>query len=205
MGNFQPQLNSWQETMKGCARHALVAGIIAAASGIAAPVARADETCLSPYTAALIKGQEAYLHVWTLGEKGVGDESDKLVTIDADPKSKTYGTVINGVSVGGRGEAHHMGFTDDRKYLWAGRLDDSNIFIFDVGTDPSKPRLVNTIADLPGKTGFIGPHTFYAIPGRIVVGALSNDKTRDGVTGLAVYNNKGEFLSARSIPTDNGG
>jgi len=28
---------------------------------------------------------------------------------------------------------------------------------------------------------------------------------RDGVTGLAVYNNKGEFLSAHPIPTDNGG
>ena len=42
---------------------------------------------------------------------------------------------MSSVSVGGRGEAHHMGFTDDRKYLWAGRLDDSNIFIFDVGTD----------------------------------------------------------------------
>ena len=62
--------------------------------GLAVPVARADETCLSPYTAALIKGQEAYLHVWTLGEKGLGDESDKLVTIDTDPKSKTYGKVI---------------------------------------------------------------------------------------------------------------
>ena len=190
--------------MNSSARYALMAAIIAAACSIAAPVARADETCLSPYTAALIKGQEAYLHVWTLGEKGVGDESDKLVTIDADPKSKTYGTVINSVSVGGRGEAHHMGFTDDRKYLWAGRLDDSKIFVFDVGTEPSKPRLVNTIADLPGKTGFIGPHTFYAIPGRMVIGSLSNDKTRDGVTGLAVYNNKGEFLSVHPIPIDKG-
>src|ERR1700736_1691758 len=194
MGNFQPQLNSWQETMNRTARYALMAAIVAAALGIAAPVARADETCLSPYTAALIKGQEAYLHVWTLGEKGVGDESDKLVTIDADPKSKTYGTVISSVSVGGRGEAHHMGFTDDSK-----------IFVFDVGTDPSKPGLVNTITDLPGKTGFVGPHTFYAIPGRMVVGALSNNKTRDGVTGLAVYNNKGEFLSAHPIPAGNGG
>jgi selenium-binding protein 1 len=193
------------ERLKGCGQYALMAGIVAAALGIAAPVARADETCLSPYTAALIKGQEAYLHVWTLGEKGLGDESDKLVTIDADPKSKTYGTVINSVSLGGRGEAHHMGFTDDRKYLWAGRLDDSKIFVFDVGTDPSKPRLINTISDFGEKTGFVGPHVFYAIPGRMVVGALSNNKTRDGVTGLAVYNNKGEFLSAHPIPTDNGG
>ena len=125
--------------MNRSVRTVLVAGMIAATLGIAAP-ALADETCLSPYTASLIKGQEAYLHVWTLGEKGVGDESDKLVTIGADPKSKTYGKVISSVSVGGRGEAHHMGFTDDRKYLWAGRLDDSKIFVFDTGTRslPSK-------------------------------------------------------------------
>lgn len=29
-----------------------------------------------------------------------------------------------------------MGFTDDRKYLWAGGLDDSRIYVFDVGTHP---------------------------------------------------------------------
>jgi selenium-binding protein 1 len=191
--------------MKSCVGLACVAALISTAGGIVAPPTRADETCLSPYTAALIKGQEAYLHVWTLGEKGLGDESDKLVTIGADPKSSNYGKVISSISVGGRGEAHHMGFTDDRKYLWAGRLDDSKIFIFDVGADPSHPALVNTITDLPGKTGYIGPHTFYAIPGRMVIGTLSNDKTRDGVTGIAVYSNKGEFLSAHPIPTDNGG
>ena len=108
----------------------------------------------------LIKGQEQYLHVWTLGEKGVGDESDKLVTIDVIPGSQTYGKVIHTLSVGGRGEAHHMGFTDDRKYLWTGRLDDSKIFIFDVGTDPGKPALVRTIDNLAEATGYVGPHRF---------------------------------------------
>ncbi len=184
------------------ARIAAVTGALALA--IAPHTARSDETCLSPYMASLVKGQEAYLHIWTLGEKGLGDESDKLVTIDADPKSPSYGKVLGSVSVGGRGEAHHMGFTDDRKYLWAGRLDDSQIFVFDIGTDPAKPKLVFTIGDLPDKTGFIGPHTFYALPGRMLIGALSNDKTRDGVTGLAVYNNKGDFLSSHPIPTDSG-
>jgi methanethiol oxidase len=195
----------WEGVMNNKLRCAILAGTTASAFALATPAAFADETCLSPYTAALIKGQEAYLHVWTLGELGVGDESDKLVTIGADPKSKSYGKVISAASVGGRGEAHHMGFTDDRKYLWAGRLDDSKIFVFDVGTDPAKPKLVNTITDLTAKTGYVGPHTFYAVPGRMVIGALSNDKTRDGVTGLAVYNNKGEFLSSRAIPADNGG
>src|SRR5690348_15406428 len=123
--------------------------------------ATADETCNSPYITNLIKGQEDYIHVWTLGVENLGDASDKLVTLDVNPKSRAYGTVVNSLSVGGRGEAHHMGFTDDRKYLWAGNLDDSKIFVFDVGTNPAKPTLVRTITDLTAKTGFVGPHTFY--------------------------------------------
>lgn len=162
--------------------------------------AQADETCNSPYLASLIKGQEDYLHVWTLGVAGMGDGADKLVTVDVNPKSRRYGKVIHSLSVPGRGEAHHMGFSDDRKYLWAGRLDDSKIFVFDVGTDPANPTLVRTIADLPQKSGLVGPHTFYPIPGRMLIGALSNSKDHGGATGLAVYNNKGEFVATYPIP-----
>ncbi|MBS0270940.1 MAG: selenium-binding protein, partial [Proteobacteria bacterium] len=168
------------------------------------PNARADETCNSPFMSALIKGQEQYLHVWTLGEVGVGDESDKLVTISVDPTSPQYGKVINTLSVGGRGEAHHMGFTDDRRYLWAGRLDDNKIFVFDL-INPAQPKLTKTITDYTAKTGFVGPHTFYAVPGRIVIGGLSNDKTHDGVTGLAIYTNDGTYVSSHPMPTTNGG
>jgi methanethiol oxidase len=164
-------------------------------------LAHGDETCNSPYISNLIKGQEDFIHVWTLGEKGLGDGSDKLVTIDVNPVSKTYGKVIGSVSVGGRGEAHHMGFTDDRKYLWAGGLDDSKIYVFDVGANPSKPRLVRTITDLPAKSGFVGPHTFYALPGRVLIGNLSNTTDKGGVTGLALYNNKGAFITKYAIPT----
>ena len=85
-------------------------------------VAWADETCNSPYTTKLIKGQEDYVYVWALGVEGVGDGADKLVTVDVHPKSKSYGKVIGSVSVGSRGEAHHMGLTDDRRFIWAGGL-----------------------------------------------------------------------------------
>ena len=57
--------------------------LVVACASLAAPAARADETCNSPYMTGLIKGQEDFVHVWTLGVKGMGDESDKLVTIDA--------------------------------------------------------------------------------------------------------------------------
>ena len=119
----------------------------------------ADETCNSPYIAKLIKGQEDYVYVWALGVDGVGDGPDKLVTVDVNPKSKTYGKVLGSASVGGRGEAHHMGFTDDRRFLWAGGLSDSKIYVFDIGTDPGKPKLVQAIVDLTERTGYVGPHT----------------------------------------------
>jgi selenium-binding protein 1 len=166
----------------------------------ATQLALADETCNSPYMSGLIRGQEDFVHVWTLGVEGLGDGSDKLVTIDANPASKSYGKVIGQVSVGGRGEAHHMGFTDDRKYLWAGGLDDSKIYVFDVGTDPSKPKLTRTLADLPAKTKLVGPHTFYALPGRMLIGTLSNSNDKGGVTGLALYNNKGDLITKYDMP-----
>jgi selenium-binding protein 1 len=177
----------------------LLAAALAAAV-LAPATARADETCNSPYTANLIKGQEDYVHVWTLGVKGVGDGSDKLVTVDVNPASRSYGKVVNTLSVGGRGEAHHMGFTDDRRYLWAGRLDDSRIFVFDIATNPAKPKLVKTLSDLPRRSGYVGPHTFYALPGRMLVQALSNPRDHGGVTGLALYNNKGDFVARYDMP-----
>jgi methanethiol oxidase len=167
--------------------------------------ALADETCNSPYMAKLITGQEDYVYVWTLGVDGMGDGSDKLVTIDVNPKSAKYGKVINAASVGSRTEAHHMGFTDDRRYIWAGGLAGSDIFVFDIGSDPAKPKLTNTIKNMGEKTGYLGPHTYYALPGRMLVQALSNTKDKGGVTGMALYNNKGDFITSYAMPLDNGG
>ena len=97
-----------------------------------------------------------------------------------------------------------MGFTDDRRYLWAGGLSDNKIYVFDL-KDPAKPKLTKTITDLGARTGYLGPHTFYAVPGRMIIGTLSNTKDKGGVTGLAVYNNKGEFVAKYDLPVTNGG
>jgi selenium-binding protein 1 len=178
---------------------------LSAATLLAATSAVADETCNSPYMANLIKGQEDYVYVWTLGVEGLGDGQDKLVTIDVNPASKSYGKVLATVSVGERGEAHHMGFTDDRRHLWAGGLSSNKIYVFDVAADPAKPKLIRTITSLGEKSGWLGPHTFYAMPGRMVVGNLSNVKDKGGKTGMAVYSNKGEFVSSVPMPATDGG
>jgi methanethiol oxidase len=179
-----------------------LSSMAAAVALVAVTTAHADETCNSPYLAKLIKGQEDYVHVWTLGVQGLGDGRDKLVTIDANPKSKTYGKVVGSTSVKGRarGEAHHMGFTDDRRFLWAGGLADSRIHVFDVGTNPAKPRLVKTI-EYAKDSGLLGPHTFYALPGRMLIAGLSNAKDKGGTTGMATYNNAGKLIAKHAMPT----
>jgi len=188
-------------------RRLLAAGLIGglAALGLAAPPAvapvQADETCQSPYMAK-ITGQEEYVYVWTLGMERVGDESDKLVTVDVRPGSPTYGKVVASLSVGGRHEAHHSGFSDDRRFLWAGGLDTSLIYIFDVHSEPGKPRLHKTIKNFVQESGgAVGPHTFYALPGRIMITALSNDKDHGGKSALVEYSNDGEFIATHWVPT----
>jgi len=162
----------------------------------------ADETCMSPYMAKIV-GQEDFVYVWTLGDEGLGDGQDKLVTVDVNPNSPRYGTVIEVLSVGGRNEAHHSGFTDDRKYLWAGGLDTNKIFIFDVHTNPAKPSLTKVITDFVSASGgVVGPHTTYALPGRMMVTGLSNNKDNGGRTALVEYSNAGEYIATHWMPTD---
>ncbi len=162
----------------------------------------ADETCMSPYMAKIV-GQEDFVYIWTLGMEGVGDEQDKLVTVDVNPSSPSYGQVVSSTSVGGRNEAHHSGFTDDRRYLWASGLDTSKIFIFDVHTDPAAPVLDKTIDDFVSKSGgVVGPHTSYALPGRMLLTGLSNNQDHGGRTGMVEYTNAGEYITTHWMPTD---
>lgn len=179
----------------------VISGTLLFSGGLTLPV-QADETCMSPYMAK-ITGQEDFVYVWTLGVEGLGDGQDKLVTIDVNPKSDRYGKVIHTLSVGGRNEAHHSGLTDDRRYLWAGGLDTNKIFVFDVSSDPGKPTLHKVITDFVNASGgVVGPHTTYAMPGRMMITGLSNNKDNGGRTALVEYSNEGKYLATYWMPTD---
>jgi selenium-binding protein 1 len=162
---------------------------------------RADETCSSPYLAR-IEGQEEFVYVWTLGVEGLGDGNDKLVTLDVKPGSPNYGKVIQSHSLEGRHEAHHGGFTDDRRQLWLCGLDGSKIFIFDVYSQPGRPRLSKTIENFEQVTGgAVGPHGAYALPGRVLVPCLSNARDKGGRTALVEYSNEGDYITTHWLPT----
>lgn len=162
-----------------------------------------DETSMPPDMMPKIFGQEDFIYVWTLGEDGVGDGQDKLVTVDVNPKSPKYGSVVHSVSVGGRNEAHHAGFTHDRRYIWAAGLDTSKIFIFDIYTDPARPRLVRTITDFVSSSGgVVGPHSVMPVGDRMILTGLSNNRDHGGRTALVEYSADGKYVATYWMPTD---
>jgi len=162
----------------------------------------ANETGL-PQNMAKITGQEDFIHIWTLGTEGVGDEQDKLVTVDVNPNSAKYGKVVSSVSVGGRNEAHHMGLTMDRQYLWGATLDTSKIFIFDIHTDPAHPKLVKTITDFTAKSGgVVGTHTVMPMKDHMLITGLSNNRDHGGRSAVVEYTNDGKYVATYWMPTD---
>ena len=174
-------------------------GLLVGLLGLAGPSA-ADETCQSPYIPKLT-GQEDFIYIWTVGIEGLGDGSDKVVTVGVNPERSDFGKVVSSVSVGGRHEAHHGGLSDDRRHFWVGGLDDSRIYILDLATDPARPRLVRTIEDFTEKSGgVVGPHGFYALPGRMLISALSNAADGGGRTAMVEYNNDGEYIRTIWMP-----
>src|SRR5438128_9103307 len=180
---------------------AVFAGALAVTLSCSLGTTLADETCSSPYLAR-IEGQEEFVYVWTLGDEKVGDGSDKLVTVDVKPGSPTYGKVIASHSLGSRNEAHHGGFTDDRRQLWLAGLESSRLFIYDVHTDPAKPKLTKTIDNFAETTGgAVGPHGAYALPGRVLIPCLSNAKAKGRKTALVEYGNDGNYITTHWLPT----
>lgn len=157
------------------------------------------ETCLSPFVKRLER-PEKYLYVFCVDADA--KDNDFLAVVDVEPESKTFGTIRYQLDLGSSGnETHHFGFTDDRTHIWGCSLFSSRVFIIDVASDPSKPKLVKVLDDLPGKTGLTGPHSPYALPGRMLLSFLGG---KDGQTpaGLAEFTNEGEHVRTFAMPKD---
>lgn len=165
----------------------LLLGLALAALAVPA----AAETCLSPYVRRLDR-PEKYLYVFCVDADA--QENDFVITIDVDRASPTFGTVIHRLDLGSKGnETHHWGFTDDRTRIWAGGLFTSRIWILDVATDPAAPRIERVLEDVPRSTGLSGPHTYYALPGRMLLTFLGAEG--GGLpAGMAEFTNDGRFI-----------
>jgi selenium-binding protein 1 len=149
------------------------------------------ETCLSPFVKRLDR-PEKYLYVFCVDADA--KDNDFVAVIDVNPDSDTYGTITYTLDLGSKGnETHHWGYTDDRTRIWAGGLLSSRIWLIDVATDPARPRIEKVLDDVPKVAGLTGPHTYYALPGRMLLSFLGS---ADGSipTGMAEFTNDGKFI-----------
>ncbi len=161
-----------------------------------APSGPADE---SVFVRGLPAGQhESVLYVWT--SDADQKDPDFLSVLDADPASPGYGKVIATVPTGSPGnEAHHFGYTANADRIFGGGLFSNGLFIYDVATDPRHPKLIKTIPDLAATTGYSGPHTFYAVPGGVMI-AMLGAKDGGAPGALVKLDNDGKFLEAHPAP-----
>lgn len=144
--------------------------------------------------------QEKLLYVWT--RDGDGKESDFLAVVDADPRSATYGKIINSVPTGSAAnEAHHFGYTADAGRILGAGMFSNKLFIYDVKTEPRKPTLIRTVDLNP--TGYSGPHTMYAVPEGVLLAMLG--KVDGGGPGaLVLVDNDGNFKQAWPVVRPDG-
>src|SRR5438132_3680620 len=175
------------------------AGIFLSLSWLYAPQRGHAETCLSPFVKRLDR-PEKYLYVFCLDAQA--KNHDFLAVIDVDMDSPSYGKMIHQLDLGSSGnETHHFGFTDDRTHIWGCSLFSSRVFIIDVASEPAKPKLVKVLEDIPGKTGLTGPHSPYALPGRMLLSFLGG-KEGGLPAGLAEFTNDGELVRRLDLPAD---
>jgi methanethiol oxidase len=179
-------------------RVAGTAGALTLLGGLLGLAAAPAETCLSPFVKRLDR-PEKYLYVFCVDADA--RDNDFLAVIDVDAKSSDYGRILYQLDLGSAGnETHHFGFTDDRTHIWGCSLFSNRVFIIDVATNPARPRLVKTF-DSSEKTGLTGPHSPYALSGRMLISYLGG---KDGglPAGLAEFRNDGTLLRKFPMPQE---
>jgi methanethiol oxidase len=157
------------------------------------------ETCLSPFVKRLER-PEKYLYVFCLDADA--RNHDFMLVIDVDLDSPKFGQIIHQLDLGSSGnETHHFGYTDDRTHIWGCSLFSSRMFLIDVAADPAKPKLEKVLEEVPATTGLTGPHSPYALPGRMLFTFLGG---KDGKlpAGLAEFTNDGKFIRRFDLPPD---
>src|SRR5438132_316055 len=146
-------------------------GLAAACLLALAALPAAAETCLSPFVKRLDR-PEKYLYVYCVDADA--KDNDFLLVVDVDRQSKTYSKILHQLDLGSSGnETHHFGYTDDRTHIWGLTLFSGRVFLIDVAADPARPKLVKVIEDLGGPARLGGPHSPYALPGRMLLTFLS--------------------------------
>lgn len=114
---------------------------------------------------------------------------DALATVDLDPGSSRFGSVLNMLVLPYVGdELHHYGWSacsaslcpssghafSERRYLVLPGIRSSRVYIIDTKPDPRAPKIVKIIEpeELKRKTGYSRPHTVHCGPEGVYISTL---------------------------------
>ncbi len=178
-------------------RHLFLVGLLLLTAAAVTPYALDESVFVKNLKAGQ---QEKLLYVWT--RDADQKESDFLAVVDVDPKSGTYGKIVNTVPTGSAAnEAHHFGYTESADRILGAGMFTNKLFIYDVAANPRSPKLLRTVDLNP--TGYSGPHTMYAIPGGVMLAMLG--KVDGGGPGALVQiDNDGNFKQAWPVVQPDG-
>lgn len=135
-----------------------------------------------------------YLYLWAGSGTSKKTGTDIVAVVDADPKSATYGSIINALTVDTAGRMpHHTEFQLSRMGpLFMNDFAADRSYLIDF-TQPTRPRLVGHADAVPrGHTA----HSFARMPnGHVVATIQFGDKSEPGNSGgLAEFDAKGKLL-----------
>lgn len=127
---------------------------------------------------------------------------DFLATVDVDPESPTYSTIIHQLPMPFVGdELHHSGWnacsschgdaSKQRRYLVLASLQSGNIYAVDVGKDPRAPVLHKTVKgeEIKEKLGLTFPHSIHCLAnGQLMISAMGDREGNASGAGFVLLN-----------------
>src|SRR5262249_40469521 len=161
---------------------------------------RPDPTFYPSARMAMSAPREKLAYLVLLNPDGDG-RPDALASVDVDPSSATYGTVVGKVAMPTLGDDLHPFAWNpcsaclspyappphvERRYLLAPAINSSRIYVLGRKGDPKSPVLVKPIEahDSAERAGYSAPHTVHCGPEAIYVSALGNADGTGGPGGV---------------------
>jgi methanethiol oxidase len=192
------------------------AGTVLAGGGISSLLSAQDhvhETCHPTYATvqdAIQSAPETHAFVPAIHTGTQVRQPDYMATVDVDPSSDTYGTVVGRFAMPQIGdELHHYGWNacsschgeKDRRYLIVPGLASGNVYIVDA-LEPAQLKLHKTIssAEIASKANLSTPHTVHCRADGVIMISMLGDASGNAPGGFleidSDFNVKGRWESS---------
>lgn len=147
-----------------------------------------------------VRGESAsdFLYVWAWDKDG--RDGDFLAVIDVAEGSPTYGNIVNSVSVGVAGNAHHTEHQNtDPTSLFVNSFSAGKTYVMDL-SEPTRPKVATAFAEVDQ---FSFPHSFERLANGNVLATFQRSAERpEEPGGLVELDRHGNFVQGASAVND---